>query len=200
MKRIFALSIVATGLAFISISLLLLMKNPTDSSAQTKTPMKSIYEISVKSIDGNPLKLDHYKGKVLLIVNVASQCGYTPQYEGLQKVYQKYQQQGLVVLGFPANNFGGQEPGNEAEIKTFCSTNYNVTFPMFSKVSAAGSNIHPLYKFLTERETNPEFAGKITWNFNKFLVDKNGKLIARFDSSDEPESAKVTQAIEQALK
>jgi glutathione peroxidase len=177
-----------------------LMKNPTGSNAQTKGTMNSIHDITVKDIKGNSFKLDRYKGKVLLIVNVASQCGYTPQYEGLQNVYQKYQSQGLVVLGFPANNFGGQEPGTEEEIMDFCSTNYHVTFPMFSKISATGSDIHPLYKFLTGKETNPQFAGKITWNFNKFLIDKNGKPIARFDSSDKPESGKVTQVIEQALR
>lgn len=168
--------------------------------AQTKKAMKSIYDISVKDIKGKPMTLGEYKGKVMLIVNVASQCGYTPQYEGLEKIYETYQSKGFVVLGFPANNFGGQEPGTEAEIQQFCSTNYGVKFPMFSKVSAAGSDIHPLYKFLTDKETNPQFAGKITWNFNKFLVDRNGNLIARFDSSDKPESAKITQAIEQALK
>ncbi|MEP7339139.1 MAG: glutathione peroxidase [Acidobacteriota bacterium] len=162
--------------------------------------MKSIYDIPLKTIDGKPATLGDYKGKVLLIVNVASQCGYTPQYEGLEKIYKQYQSKGLIVLGFPANNFGGQEPGTEAEIVTFCSKNYGVTFPMFSKLSATGADIHPLYKFLTEKETNPNFAGKINWNFNKFLIDKNGNPIARFDSADKPESAKVTQAIEQALK
>jgi glutathione peroxidase len=131
---------------------------------------------------------------------VASQCGFTPQYEGLESVYKKYESQGLVILGFPANNFGGQEPGTDAEIKTFCSTRYNVTFPIFSKISATGTDIHPLYKYLTDKETNPQFAGKISWNFNKFLVDKNGNVLARFESSDKPESPKVTQAIEQALK
>lgn len=170
------------------------------SNAQTKKNMKSIYDIPLKTIDGKSATLGDYKGKTLLIVNVASQCGYTPQYEGLQKIYQQYQSQGLVVLGFPANNFGGQEPGTEAEIKTFCSMKYNVTFPLFAKLSAKGADIHPLYKFLTEKETNPNFAGEIKWNFNKFLIDKTGNPIARFESGDKPESAKVTQAIEQALK
>ena len=183
---------------------LFLSRGQVTGNAQTKPKqekaMKSIYDIPVKTIDGKPATLGDYKGKVLLVVNVASQCGYTPQYEGLEKIYKQYQSKGLVVLGFPANNFGGQEPGTEAEIVTFCSTNYGVTFPMFSKLSAAGADIHPLYKFLTEKETNPNFAGKINWNFNKFLIDKNGNPIARFDSADKPESAKVTQAIEQALK
>lgn len=192
------------ALAAASAGALFLSSGPVAGNAQTKSKqekaMKSIYDIPVKTIDGKPTTLADYKGKVLLIVNVASQCGYTPQYEGLEKVYEQYQSKGFAVLGFPANNFGGQEPGTEAEIVTFCSTNYGVKFPMFSKLSAAGADIHPLYKFLTEKETNPNFAGKINWNFNKFLIDKNGNPIARFDSADKPESAKVTQAIEQALK
>ncbi len=192
-RSLMALVVVCAGSLLMACEL-----NP--SNAQTRKAMKSIYDISVKDIKGKPLTLGEYKGKVMLIVNVASQCGYTPQYEGLEKIYETYQSKGFVVLGFPANNFGGQEPGTEAEIQQFCSTTYGVKFPMFSKVSATGSDIHPLYKYLTEKETNPQFAGKITWNFNKFLVDCNGNLIARFDSSDKPESVKVTQAIEQALK
>ncbi|MCS6805110.1 MAG: glutathione peroxidase [Blastocatellia bacterium] len=160
----------------------------------------SIYDFTMKSIDGEEIKLDRYRGKVMLIVNVASQCGYTPQYEGLQKIYATYKDRGFVVLGFPANNFGGQEPGTDQEIKTFCTTRYNVTFPMFSKISVKGADQHPLYKFLTDAETNPAFAGKISWNFNKFLVDKTGRIIARFESRDKPESEKVVQAIERALE
>ena len=135
-----------------------------------------------------------------MLVNVASKCGYTPQYKGLEAVYEKYKEQGLVVMGFPANNFLWQEPGSDQEIKTFCTTKYNVTFPMFAKISVKGSKIHPLYKFLTSKETDPEFSGGISWNFNKFLVDRSGKIVARFSSKDEPESVKVLQAIEQALK
>jgi len=188
------------AITLFAVGAFLALRSPVNSNAQTKKAMTSIYDIPLKTIDGKPATLGQYKGKVLLIVNVASQCGYTPQYEGLEKIYKQYQSKGLVVLGFPANNFGGQEPGTEAEIVTFCSTNYGVTFPMFSKLSAAGADIHPLYKYLTEKETNPNFAGKINWNFNKFLIDKAGNPIARFDSADKPESAKVTQAIEQALK
>lgn len=175
-------------------------------SSQTQTaPMKekkkmSIYDFTMKSIDGDDVKLDQYRGKVMLIVNVASQCGYTPQYEGLQKIYATYKDRGFVVLGFPANNFGGQEPGSDQEIKTFCTTRYNVTFPMFSKISVKGADQHPLYKFLTDAETNPAFAGEISWNFNKFLVDRTGRIIARFESRDKPESEKVIQAIERALE
>lgn len=175
-------------------------------SSQTQTaPMKekkkmSIYDFTMKSIDGDDVKLDQYRGKVMLIVNVASQCGYTPQYEGLQKIYSTYKDRGFVVLGFPANNFGGQEPGSDQEIKTFCTSRYNVTFPMFSKISVKGADQHPLYKFLTDAETNPAFAGEISWNFNKFLVDRTGRIIARFESRDKPESEKVIQAIERALE
>jgi glutathione peroxidase len=159
-----------------------------------------IYQFAVKDIDGKEVNLSEYQGKVLLIVNVASKCGYTPQYEGLQKIYEKYEDMGLVVLGFPANNFGNQEPGNNEEIKEFCSLNYGVTFPMFAKISVKGADIHPLYEFLTSEEANPKYAGEVSWNFNKFLIDPSGKVIARFESKDKPESKKVTQAIEMALK
>jgi len=165
-----------------------------------KMTEKSVLDFTMKSIDGDDVKLDSYSGKVLLLVNVASKCGYTSQYRGLESVYKKYKEQGLVVMGFPANNFFWQEPGTDEEIKTFCTTKYNVTFPMFAKISVKGSKIHPLYKFLTSKQTNPEFSGAISWNFNKFLVDRAGKVVARFSSKDEPESEKVVQAIEQELK
>ena len=135
---------------------------------------KSVYEFTMKDIDGKDVKLETYKGKVALIVNTASQCGYTPQYEGLEKIYGKYKDQGFVVLGFPANNFGGQEPGTNAEIKEFCTLKYKTTFPVFAKISVKGEDQHPLYKYLTSAETNPKFAGDIKWNFNKFLIDKIG--------------------------
>lgn len=200
MKKTFLVLSLCIGFVAVGACALWLMAEPVAGNAQTQKTMKSIYDIPVKTIDGKATTLGEYKGKVVLIVNVASKCGYTPQYEGLEKIYKQYQAKGFTVLGFPANNFGGQEPGTEAEIVTFCSTNYGVTFPMFSKLSAKGADIHPLYKFLTEKETNPNFAGELKWNFNKFLIDKNGTPIARFDSADKPESAKVTQAIEQALK
>ena len=158
-----------------------------------------IYNFDLKSIDGKQTSLSQYRGKALLLVNVASQCGYTPQYEGLQKIYAKYKDRGLVVLGFPANNFGAQEPGTDQEIKTFCSTRYNVTFPMFSKISVKGPDQHPLYQYLTDATTNPKFSGEIKWNFNKFLIDKQGNIAARFDSKDAPESETVAAAIEKAL-
>lgn len=159
---------------------------------------KSIYDFTVLDIDGNPVKMSKFKGNVLLIVNVASRCGYTPQYEGLQAIYEKYKEKGFYVLGFPANNFGNQEPGTNEEIKEFCTTRYRVTFPML-EISVKGQDQHPLYKFLTDRETNPEFGGEITWNFNKFLIDRNGKIVARFSSKDKPESQLVIETIEKYL-
>jgi glutathione peroxidase len=161
---------------------------------------KSVYDFAVKGIDGNEVKMDQFRGKVLLVVNVASQCGYTPQYAGLQTTYDKYKEQGLVVLGFPANDFGAQEPGSDADIKQFCTTKYKVSFPMFSKLTVLGNNKHPLYRFLTEKTTNPQFAGEIDWNFNKFLIGKDGKILNRFVSDDEPDGNKVIVAIEEALK
>ena len=153
----------------------------------------------MKDIDGKDVNLKKYKGNVLLIVNTASKCGYTPQYEGLQAIYDKYKAQGFYVLGFPANNFGSQEPGTEKEIKEFCESKYKVKFPMFAKISVKGEDQDALYKFLTSKETNPKFAGDITWNFNKFLIDRKGNIVARFSSKDTPESEAVTSAIEKEL-
>lgn len=168
--------------------------------AQDKPAMPdSVLKFQVKDIDGKPVDLAKYKGEVLLVVNVASQCGLTPQYKGLEAVYEKYKGQGFEVLGFPANEFGMQEPGSNEEIKTFCTGKYNVTFPMFSKIVVKGEGIDPLYKFLTGPETNPRFAGEIKWNFAKFLVNRKGEVIARFDPQDKPDSEKVTRAIEAAL-
>lgn len=161
--------------------------------------VKSVLDFKMKDIDGKEVALKKYKGDVLLIVNTASKCGYTPQYEGLQAIYEKYQSQGFYVLGFPANNFGGQEPGTESEIKEFCESKYKVKFPMFAKISVKGEDQDALYKFLTSKDTNPNFAGDITWNFNKFLVDRKGNVVARFSSKDTPESDVVKQAIEKYL-
>jgi glutathione peroxidase len=160
----------------------------------------SVLDFTLNSIDGKPAPLAAYRGKVIVIVNVASQCGYTPQYAGLEKVYEKYKDRGFVILGFPANNFGEQEPGTNEEIKTFCKSKYQVTFPMYAKVSVAGGDATPLYQFLTDKKSNPATGGEIQWNFTKFLVDRNGKVIARFEPAIEPESADVTGAIEKALK
>jgi len=159
---------------------------------------QSIYDISVKTIDAKTVKLDQYKGSVVLIVNVASECGYTPQYEGLESIYEKYKNQGFVVLGFPCNQFGGQEPGTNEEIKAFCSSKFNVKFPLFDKIEVNGENRHPLYELLAGKSSS--FAGDITWNFNKFLIGRDGKTISRFDSSIEPTSKQLTGAIELALK
>ena len=159
----------------------------------------SVHEFTLDALNGTPTPLATYKGKVMLIVNVASQCGYTYQYEGLQALYVKYKDQGLVVAGFPANNFGGQEPGTNAEIGAFCKSKFGVTFPMFSKISVAGNDKAPLYQFLTDRTANPKTGGEIPWNFTKYLVDRNGKVLARFDSQVEPESKELTSAIEKAL-
>ena len=170
------------------------------SSTPASNKAKSVLDFTMTDIDGKDVKLNKYKGKVFLIVNTASKCGYTPQYEGLEAIYEKYKDQGFYVLGFPANNFGSQEPGSEKEIKEFCESKYKVKFPMFAKISVKGEDQNPLYNFLTSKETNPKFAGDITWNFNKFLVNQKGEVVARFSSKDTPESAAVTQAIEKYLK
>jgi glutathione peroxidase len=159
----------------------------------------SVHEFTLDSLTGTPTPLASFKGKVLLLVNVASQCGYTYQYEGLQALYLKYKDQGLVVAGFPANNFGGQEPGSNAEIGAFCKSKFGVTFPMFSKISVAGRDKAPLYQFLTDKSVNPKTGGEIPWNFTKYLVDRDGKVLARFDAPVEPGSKELTSAIEAAL-
>ncbi len=156
----------------------------------------SIYNFTMKTIDGKEISLADYRGKPLLIVNVASKCGFTPQYKGLEALYQKYKDRGLVILGFPANNFMGQEPGTDAQIKEFCTLNYGVTFPMFAKISVKGADIHPLYKLLTE---SSEPSGPISWNFNKFLIDKEGHIAARWGSRTAPESKELIAKLEETL-
>ena len=157
-----------------------------------------IYTFTLNSIDGKPAPLADYKGKVVLVVNVASQCGFTPQYSALEATYEKYKDQGLVILGFPANNFGAQEPGTNEEIKTFCTRKYSVTFPMYAKISVKGADQSPLYAYLT-KDTGPGIAGEIKWNFTKFLVDRNGNVVQRFESKVTPDSPEVTAAIEKYL-
>jgi glutathione peroxidase len=154
----------------------------------------SIYDFTLNSIDGKPAPLAAYRGKVLMLVNVASYCGYTPQYQGLEKLYDKYKDRGLVVLGFPANNFGQQEPGTNAEIKDFCERTYHVKFPMYAKVSVDGPDKTPLYQYLTSA-----MGGDIQWNFTKFLVSRDGKLLKRFEPAVTPESPEVIAAIDAAL-
>jgi glutathione peroxidase len=157
----------------------------------------SIYDIPVKDIDGKPTSLKAYEGKVLLIVNVASKCGYTPQYTGLEALYEKYKDKGLLVLGFPCNQFGGQEPGTNEQIKQFCSSKYQVTFPLFDKIEVNGPNRNQLYTMLAG-EGSP-YPGNIKWNFNKFLIGRDGKILKRFDSKVKPDAEEMTQAVEAAL-
>jgi glutathione peroxidase len=160
----------------------------------------NVLEFTLNAIDGKAAPLANYKGKVMLLVNVASQCGYTYQYEGLEKLYEKYKAQGFVIAGFPANNFGGQEPGTNEEIGAFCRSKFGVTFPMFSKISVKGADTAPLYRFLTSKDANPKTAGEIQWNFTKFLVDRTGKVIERFEPPVEPQSKELESAVEGALK
>lgn len=161
-------------------------------------PADSFHEFTKKDIDGKPVKLSKYKGKVLLVVNVASKCGLTPQYDGLQKLYSTYKSKGFEVLGFPANEFGNQEPGSNKEIKEFCSLQHKVTFPMFEKIVVKGPGIDPVYDFLVSHSDRPK--DDIEWNFAKFLVGKDGKVIKRFDPRTTPENADLVKAIETALK
>lgn len=163
-------------------------------SAQTKV---SLYDIPLKDIDGKDASLKQYEGKVLLIVNVASKCGFTPQYSALEAIYKKYQDKGFVVLGFPCNDFGSQEPGTPEEIKTFCSSKYDVTFPLFEKLHVKGAEQHPLYAALTGKDS--PYPGNIRWNFGKFVISRHGEILKRFDSADKPDSPQVTGAIESAL-
>lgn len=160
---------------------------------------QSVYDFTMKDIDGKDVALSQFKGKVLLLVNTASKCGFTRQYEGLEKLYKTYKDRGFVILGFPANNFLWQEPGTDGEIKQFCSIKFGVSFPMFSKISVKGKDQHPLYAFLTDERANPGFGGAITWNFNKFLVGRDGKVVGRFGSKVEPDSKELVDALEKAL-
>ncbi len=162
-------------------------------SAKGDTVM-SFYDLSANSLDGAPKNLSDYKGKVLVVVNTASQCGYTPQYAGLEKLYEDYKDKGVVVLGFPSNDFGGQEPGTAAEIKTFCEKKYRVTFPMFAKVKTKGDGQSPVYAFLVAKDGAPK------WNFHKYVVGKDGQVTASFPSSVKPDSDELKKAIEAALK
>ncbi len=157
---------------------------------------KSIYDFTLNSIDGQPTPLAAYKGHVVMLVNVASRCGFTPQYTALESIYEKYKDRGFVIVGIPANNFGSQEPGSNQEIKTFCSSKYSVTFPMMAKVSVKGEDKTPLYQYLT---TTPKTGGEIQWNFTKFLVGPDGQIVARFEPKVTPDSPEVTAAIEKAL-
>jgi glutathione peroxidase len=172
---------------------LVLLGSGAVSGAKEPRPM-SLHELTVNTIDHKPLPLSSYKGKVVLVVNTASECGFTPQYAGLETLYEQYKDKGLVVLGFPSNDFGGQEPDSEEKIKTFCSTKYKVTFPMFEKVKTKGAGQAPVYEFLTAKHGEPK------WNFHKYLVGKDGKVLAAFPSKVAPESPELKTAIDAALK
>lgn len=191
MERTFAVGLMA-----------LLMMSGTPGTYGKTGPVAEggIYSFTMKNIDGTDVPLSSFNGKVLLVVNVASKCGFTPQYKDLEALYRKYKDRGLVILGFPANNFGWQEPGTDAEIKTFCTTTYDVTFPMFSKISVKGKDQHPLYRYLTSDSTDPKFAGDVKWNFTKYLIDRKGDIVGRFGSSVKPLSDELVGAIESALQ
>jgi glutathione peroxidase len=167
-----------------------------DEKKEEAKVANSVLDFTLDNIDGKPHALSQHKGEALLIVNVASKCGATPQYAALQALHTKYHDKGLTVIGVPANEFGSQEPGDNAEIKTFCTSKYSVTFPMMAKVAVKGDKICPLYKYLTVDSPKP---GPITWNFNKFLVGRDGKVVERFDTKVKPDDAAVTAAIEKAL-
>jgi glutathione peroxidase len=177
---------------------IILLLSLTSLSLTGALTMNTIYDYEVNTIDGKNILLKEYESDVLLIVNTASKCGYTPQYEGLQNLYETYKDRGFTILGFPANNFGGQEPGTNEEIAQFCELNYGVTFPMFEKVSVRGEDIHPLFNELTQTE-NPDFTGNISWNFEKFLIDRNGNLVRRFKSNVTPDSEELITAVEKNL-
>lgn len=162
-------------------------------------PNKTVHDFTMTDIDGNKVSLADYEGKTLLIVNVASRCGLTPQYEDLQALYEKYKDQGLVILGFPANNFMGQEPGTDAEIKAFCNNKFDVSFPMFSKISVKGKDQDPLYQYLTQKEENGVIQAPVKWNFQKFLIDKQGKVVTSFSPRTKVNEQEVIEAIEAQL-
>ncbi len=185
-------SLMGKAFPYLSFGALLVM-------ATTLSAGSGLYNFTLNSIDGKPAPLAQYKGKVVMIVNVASQCGYTPQYSALEAIYEKYKDQGFVILGFPANNFGAQEPGTNEEIKTFCTRKYSVSFPMYSKISVKGDDQAPLYGYLT-KDTGAGISGDIKWNFTKFLVDRNGNVVQRFEPAVTPDSKEVTSAIEKQLK
>ena len=186
------------GLAFLALFMFAFLSNSITSRSKESSMSKSVYDFTVKNIDGKELSLSAYKGKVLLIVNVASECGFTKQYAGLQELYDKYKGKGLVILGFPCNQFGGQEPGTEKEIKQFCSSKFGVNFPLFSKIDVNGNNTAPLYQYLKSEAKGVLGTEDIKWNFTKFLIDKNGKVIDRYASATTP--VDLTSKIEELLK
>lgn len=185
MVRLFSSSLTILALCFVA------------TGAAVEPALAEILTGKMKGIDGKDVDLSQYHGKVVLVVNVASKCGYTPQYEGLQAIYEKYKEQGFVVLGVPCNQFGNQEPGDESQIQQFCSSKYNVTFPLLAKVDVNGTNASPLYKALKSKSPTP---GEIKWNFEKFLIGKSGQVAGRYNSKVKPTSDELTKAIEVELK
>jgi glutathione peroxidase len=173
---------------------------PAEISQTGVAKIENIYGFTMKDIDGNDVSLSKYKGKVVVIVNVASKCGLTPQYEELQKFYEKYQSRGVVVLGFPANNFLGQEPGSNSEIKSFCTSKYGVTFDMFSKISVKGKDMHPLYSYLTDKSVNGKLDAPVSWNFQKFVVGKDGTVVQSFNPRTSVTDPEFIQLIENLIK
>lgn len=198
-KTLLALSgVVLLGLGFIALSTSNTYANEKRSTVFSRTDIAAapLYGFRLPDIDGRPVDLKTFKGKVLLIVNTASMCGNTPQYAGLQEMYERYQERGFEVLAFPANDFGQQEPGTNQEIKGFCYTKYSVSFPLFSKISVVGKDKHPLYRYLTEQSA---FPGRVTWNFQKYLVDRSGNVIGKYDPGMNPLSPAILTDVEKAL-
>lgn len=198
-RTLLALSgVVLFGLGFIAFSTSNTYANEKQSPALSRTSVAAapLYGFRLPDIDGRPVDLKTFKGKVLLIVNTASMCGNTPQYAGLQEMYERYQERGFEVLAFPANDFGQQEPGTNQEIKGFCYTKYSVSFPLFSKISVVGKDKHPLYRYLTEQSA---FPGRVTWNFQKYLVDRSGNVIGKYDPDMNPLSPAILTDVEKAL-
>jgi glutathione peroxidase len=186
---VFSLAVALGGLTWTS-----------DAREQGDKKVPAVLNFKMTGLDGKEVDLAQFQGKVVLIVNVASKCGYTPQYKDLQAIYSKHSKDGLVILGVPCNQFGKQEPGTEKQIAEFCASEYGVTFPMLAKVDVNGDNACPLYKFLTSKDTDPKFAGKIGWNFEKFLISRNGEIVARFASNVDPAGEKFQKAITEELK
>ncbi|MCS6850034.1 MAG: glutathione peroxidase [Gemmataceae bacterium] len=178
---------------------LVMLVVPLYAADKEASKVPAVLNFKMTSLSGQPVNLAKYQGKVVLIVNVASECGLTPQYKGLQELHRRFAPDGLAILGFPANEFGGQEPGTNAQIAEFCKKNYGVEFDMFAKVVVKGEGQCPLYRFLTSKETNPKFGGDVTWNFEKFLISRKGEIVARFSPETEPTSDEVVNAIKAEL-
>ncbi len=176
-----------------------LAENTPQTQPKENKNVPATLNFKMKSLDGKDVELSKYQGKVVMMVNTASKCGFTPQYAGLQALHKKYAEKGLAVLGFPCDDFGHQEPGTDSDIKQFCQKNYGVDFDMFSKIDVKGENQAPLYKFLTDQKTDPKFPGEVKWNFEKFLIGRDGKIVARFRSAVKPDSEEITKAIEAEL-